>query len=252
MLYLYGLLDPESDPGALTEMEGVGGRVSVAPCGKLCLIHGWSEEEEILPRRRDLLAHARVLEAAMAFGTVLPMRFGMVSPSAADIHERIACRADQVDQALDHLRGRVELGIRITAPEEAALSATLAREPSLRQARQRLATGADHFQKIEFGRKLGEAMARHRAEGQKQALAQLAPMVVDHVLRAPESDAEVLRAEVLVDRAHIEDFSTGLEGLCADLTFAGPTPCDGRIIGPGPAFSFVKLVLDGAPSTRAA
>ena len=55
MRYLYGVLEADRDPTPLTDLEGVGGSVFVELCGHVHLIHGPTEEEEILPRRRDLL-----------------------------------------------------------------------------------------------------------------------------------------------------------------------------------------------------
>ena len=161
-------------------------------------------------------------------------------------------RADVISAALARLSARVELGIRITAQETAALKATLTQIPDLQQAHTRLSRGADHFQKVEFGRKLGEAMARRRADAQKTALASLVPNTVEHVLRAPEHDTEVLRADILIERDHIAAVTESVEKMCAELDFAAPEPCDAKIVGPGPAFSFVDLVLDEGPGSKAA
>jgi hypothetical protein len=80
MIYLYGLLEPgAADPGeVLSSVAGVTGPVGVTDLGAAILVHGASDGLEILPRRRHLLAHARVLEALAGRGALLPMRFGMV------------------------------------------------------------------------------------------------------------------------------------------------------------------------------
>lgn len=49
--------------------------------------------EELRPKRRDLLAHQRVLDEAGAGGVVLPMRFGSASPDDDMVTTVLAERA---------------------------------------------------------------------------------------------------------------------------------------------------------------
>ena len=257
MIYLYGLLDAASgaEPDALLDgIAGVGGAVALARCGDLYLIHGPHDGREILPRRRSLLAHARVLETAMEAGTVLPMRFGMTCASRDDFAELVEKSHVDIQNALDRVKGRVEFGIRVNAPEEDALQATLDRTPELAATRDRLAKqgAAAHFAKVDFGRALGEAVAARRRAAQKTLLAELVPEAVEHILKAPDTDFEPLRAEFLVERGRMQDFSEVLERVVAELEFAGPGQCVAQMVGPGPAFHFSDLALDPSTTEEAA
>jgi hypothetical protein len=66
------------------------------------------------PDERSFWHHEQVVEAAMARGPVLPMRFGSV---VDDITGFLAARHDEFAAALDRVRGAVELGVRVIVPE---------------------------------------------------------------------------------------------------------------------------------------
>lgn len=247
MIYLYGLLEPIDHQAALDAdlPPGVTGDVQLMKCGELLLLYGAHDGADILPRRRNLLAHARVLETAMALGTVLPMRFGMSSPSESVFVELATKNHDLVEAALKPLRGHVELGVRIEAPEKAALEATLAASPSLEAERERLTRpgAAQHFTKVEFGRRIGDAMARRRQDAQKEILSVLSEFCDKYILRTPESDAEVLRAEFLVPQHRQDAFASLLERAVNECRFAGAVACSTVLLGPNPAFHFTNLAL---------
>ncbi|MEM9425090.1 MAG: GvpL/GvpF family gas vesicle protein [Pseudomonadota bacterium] len=246
MIYLFGLLEASDDAAASLEgSTGVKGPVCVTGCSGLHLIFEPHDSSEVLPRRRSLLTHARVLENAMTAGTVLPMCFGMTCASLCEIQDLVEAGASRIRAQFEKVRGRVEMGVRLAAPEADALAAALQSAPPLLTERDRLVSRGHeaHFAKAEFGRHLGDVVATRRQAAQTAVLAQLRSSAVDHVLKAPESDFEVLRAEFLVDRSKVAAFSDHVERAVQSLDFASPAACTAQIIGPGPAFHFVDLSL---------
>lgn len=257
MIYLFGLVDAENAADLehhLVLADGDGAPRLSAIATRLFVICEDHDGSEVLPRRRAMLRHARVLEHAMHAGTVLPMQFGMLAASEEVVADRVALKAREVAAAIARLRGRVELGVRITGDEDASLAATLEASPALRDMRNRLSNArrAGHFEIAEFGRALGEATARRRADEQRLATARLAPFADTSVLKAPESDTQVLRAEFLVDRAATAQFSEVVEAFCGASRFSADTPLKAQIIGPGPAYNFLNLSLGDAPGEVAA
>ncbi|MXQ07940.1 gas vesicle protein [Alphaproteobacteria bacterium GH1-50] len=256
MIYLYGLLEPgDAEAGriVLTDVAGVTGAVSVSACGGLALIYGPHDGEDILPRRRLLLAHAKVLELAMQAGPVLPMRFGMSSPSLDEVERLVIQSRDAVREAFDRVRGHVEIGVRVSTSEEDALKAAISASPQLAAAHARLSDGqADHFAKVDFGRALGEQVGRRRQAAQKRLLTELKPFVASHVLKAPETDFEVLRAEFLIAEDSLDSFTSALEAAASGLEFGNGTDGAAQIVGPGPAFHFVNISLAGEAAGKAA
>ena len=81
--YVYGIIRAAHSPPR-QDIQGIGDPprpVRVLREGELAAIVS-DAPEELRPKRRDLLAHQRVLDEAGAGGVVLPMRFGSASPDA--------------------------------------------------------------------------------------------------------------------------------------------------------------------------
>lgn len=250
MIYLYGLMEPGAEPDAsvLAKLEGVTGPIRIEDLGTAILVHGPADTREILPRRRHLLAHARVLEALTGPAALLPMRFGMVADDISDLVPVVTAQAGPIAAQFDAVRGAAEYGIRVTFPREPALSATVRADPMLEAERARLAgrTGTGRMETAEFGRRLAERLDRRRATAQRELLAALASEFVAHVLRVPDEDTQVLSIDALVADARAPDLAQRIEAAARQSTFAPEAEPEVHLVGPGPAYSFVRLTLETA------
>jgi len=255
-VYLYGIVPAGEAPlAALEGMAGVtAGAFAAIPAGPVALVVSGHDGSELLQTRRRMLAHTRVLEALMTSSPVLPMRFGLVSEDVGATAARIAAEESKIAAQFARITGRVEVGLRVSWPREAALDRLLEVEPSLAAARDRLlgqGHGA-HFARIELGRRVAEALERRRTETQRRLLAALRPLWADHVLRAPEEDVEALRLECLVPESG--------EGALAEAALTAARGCDFapgaepaiRLVGPVPPFHFVELAIGHDPDQAAA
>ncbi|ETX15867.1 gas vesicle protein [Roseivivax halodurans JCM 10272] len=241
MIYLYGILAAggvtgESPPGVTGPVEE-----AVLPEGRL--LHGRHDGTEILPRRRLMLAHARVLEDAAARGTVLPMRFGMLVEDLGAVADLISAQSARIAAEMERLSGTVEYGVRVTFDRDPALAALLADEPTLLAERDALKRRRAVPQDCaSFGRRIAEALDRRRGQAQKRLLAAIRPAIVDHVLRAPETDVQVLAADILL-RAESSDWVAGaVLDAARECGFSTGEP-HVRLVGPQPAYSFTRLTL---------
>jgi hypothetical protein len=248
-MYLYGLLEPGHpvDLAALAALEGVTGPIGVMDLSTALLVYGPAASGDILPRRRLMLAHARVLETLTGQGAVLPMRFGMRADIAA-VTSVLSAQAAQISAEFDTVRGCAEFGIRVSFPREPALSATIAQDPALDAERARL-TGrgaAARMETAEFGRMLAERLDRRRAASQRALLAVLAPELAGHILRSPEEDVQVLAIDALVHQTCAEGLAARVEDLARTSAFAPGAEPRVKVVGPGPAYSFVRLKLETA------
>ncbi len=245
MTYLYGLLDCDVEP-ATAGLAGVTGPVGATRVDRGWLIHGPSESLEILPRRKHLLAHARVQEMLMEQGTLLPMRFGMIVTEFSEVTGLIARRAAEISAQFDRLAGKAEIGLRVAFPREAALQAALAGNDDLRREHDRLSRQQHppHFVVAEFGRRLAEALDRNRGAAQRRLVAALRDGWDAYVLKAPDSDVEVLSVECLVPASSVDVVAArAQEEALALEAFAGGAEPLVQVVGPLPAFHFVTLSL---------
>ena len=176
----------------------------------LLAVVSWHDEAPSEPSLEALRAHERVVESLMAEGPVLPMRFGTALPDADAVRSSIAARRDELAGALDRVRGRVELGVRVQAVGEEA-------EPAAP------ATGREYL------------MSRLAADGRATAVHRpLERHAVASRRRATSEAGEVLRAAYLVDEAQVAAFRAEVERL------QGAHPRLAVLCtGPWPPYSFV-------------
>ncbi len=247
MIYLYGLVEqPHLNlPQDLAETPGLQGPLLTCPIGPWALVYSHHDDAEILPKRRLLLAHTRVLEQMLTLGTVLPARFGLVSETFAKVESMILAKAPTITQEFARVNGCFELGIRVNYPRKPALDATLAEDPALLRERDRLSRlGPEaHFAMAEFGGKLADRLDRRRGAAQAQLLRVLVPLCRAHVLRRPEEDTEVLRAEFLIKAEDQVGFINAVDQATQSLIFAPGYEAAIQVVGPVPMYNFVRLSL---------
>jgi hypothetical protein len=245
-LYAYGVRRAADAAPLDPDLRGVGGGAFFhLPVGDLAVLAGEHDGSELRRARRHMLAHLKVLEAAMAAGPILPMRFGVIAASPEEIVAVIAPRADELRALLDKLEGCAEFGLRVSWPREAAMAALARARPDLVERRMALsaAGGADRNALIALGQAVADALEDRRKAAERALVATLRPLAADHVLRAPEDDVEALRAEFLVPLSKEESFAKAAEAAAAALDFAGGAAPTIRIVGPAPAYNFVSLHL---------
>lgn len=247
MIYLYGLLHPDfaNAEDISSDLAGVTGAVLTARLPEGILVYGPHDGAEILAKRRFLLAHARVLETFLQVDTVLPMRFGMIAEDVAEVAGFLNAQSASVAEQMSKLGGLVEVGLRVTFDKDAALEQQLDRWNGLKEERDRLMvqTRGGHFQQAEFGRKLGDALDRHRTDAQHLMVKALGARVRDMVVRAPESDVQVLSADVLIARGTEDALTKEVTDILNDIDFGGGSEPQIKLIGPEPPYNFVRLSL---------
>ncbi len=245
--YLYGLVDRPLLSEALERapVEGLSGPVAAIRTAGASLVLAPCDGGSVAPKRRHMKAHLRVLEELMKFGTVLPFRFGHVSPDPDEVLRMIEAAQEDVAENFGTVAGYHELGLRVEFDRADALEATLEADPGLARMRDRLNErgGGGRMEQIELGRRVAEALDRRRTAAQRQLLGELAKLARAHVLEVPEEDSQVLKAAFLVAEGAEDGFATAAEAAARDCGFApGATPRV-RLVGPVPPFSFVSLHL---------
>jgi hypothetical protein len=204
------------------------------------------EADEILPVRRNMLGHARVLERCMDHGSVLPARFGHLLPGRDALTGCLGPHQQAVLSALERFDRRAEFGVRIRGCRDAAMQAIVAEDPAIGTLARNLGQrGPDaYYDRIAFGRKVGDLLAARRKRAQTALLARLRPLAENHALHAPEDDMELLRADFLLPRGREQDFADAIEAAGRTLDFAPGVAPTVRLVGPAPVFNFISLRLD--------
>jgi hypothetical protein len=205
VIYLYAIAE-ELD--GLPDVRGLDG----APLGRRS-VEGLdlvvSEAAEVDASEGSVLAHARVVDALVErSAALLPARFGRGFRDEAALREAIESRVVQLREALTQVRGCVEVGVRVVAPEPAPPPPA------------------------ESGRAYMEARLAHTEEARElhEPLAALARAATRTVGATPRL---LLSGAYLVESAALDAFRrrvTELEAAHPELTFV--------TTGPWPAYSF--------------
>lgn len=157
------------------------------------------------PAREALERHDRVVSRLAKEGAVLPVRFGTLVRDDEAIRELLNERRDELIRQIEHVRGRVEMGVR----------ATWARHRHHRR-RRAARTGTDFMRG-----KLARRAAAQKAAGDLHPL--LAELSVDSVLTLCPREDTAFSAAYLVEREDVERFTERVPD-DDSLTLTGPWP----------------------------
>ena len=234
--YVYGIIRAAHSP-LRQDIQGIGDPprpVRVLREGELAAIVS-DAPEELRPKRRDLLAHQRVLDEAGAGGVVLPMRFGSASPDDDTVTTVLAERAEDFLERLRALDGTAEYNIKANHDEEAVLRLIMADHDDIRSLAEanREAGGGTQEQKIQLGEMIAAAVQAREATDAGLLQQALEPMA-EAVSAGPQSSGWLANLSFLVDRGSAEQFLTAVE------EFRQTHPhLELRVNGPLPPYSFV-------------
>lgn len=237
--YVYGVTAGSADPPA---EPGIGGAPLelIAGEGVAALVSNVAGAE-VRMGRGEITVHSEVLEHAMALGTVLPMRFGVVMPDASAVRSQLLdAHRDELVAQLAALEGKVELSVRATYEEDALMREVVSEDPDVRRLRGSLrgaSEDATYYQRIELGELVAKAVERKRERDAGAILQALVPLALDVRVAEPAHERIALSASFLVERNRIEQFDGALESVAA----AEADRMRFKYIGPLPPHSFVEL-----------
>jgi Gas vesicle synthesis protein GvpL/GvpF len=116
VIYAYGICEPVIRAPTLRR-RGLGG-AALRALEREGLAAIYSRHRSLRPRPEPklVLDHERVVEAIMARGAVLPLRFGTQLEREQELEAVLAARRDELLRSLERVRGKVEVGVRVIAP----------------------------------------------------------------------------------------------------------------------------------------
>ncbi|MFE6098003.1 GvpL/GvpF family gas vesicle protein [Streptomyces massasporeus] len=234
--YVYGITHT-SHPSLPEEVGGVGDPprpVRVLRQGELTAIVS-DAPEELRPKRRDLLAHQRVLDTAGKGGVVLPIRFASISPDDSAVTTALAEHPDHLLERLRVLDGKTEYNLKASHNEEAVLRLVVADNDEIRSLAQanREAGGGAHEDQIRLGELVAGALqAREAADA--ELLHQKLKTAAEAVSAGPPSTGWLANISFPIDRSSAEQFLATVGQLRRQHPHL-----ELRVNGPLPPYSFV-------------
>jgi hypothetical protein len=237
--YVYGIV--ESTVQA-PDAGGIGGAplAVVAGDGAAALVSDLPDGQ-VQMGRDDVLTHADVLDRALANGTVLPMRFGVVMDGSDDVRRDLLERhRDDLCSQLAELAGKVELNVRAVYEEDVVLREVVQEDgdiAALRNAVRDRSQDAAYYERIRLGELVAQAMERKREHDAQAIIDSLAAETLAVDIGAPAHERVVVSASFLVQRSRLKAFDRLLERVARDQ--AGRMRF--KLTGPRAPHSFVEL-----------
>ena len=215
MIYAYGICEPGAASPPPTRRGLGGATLRALKSDGVAVVY--SRHRSLRPRPSPglVLAHERVVEAIMARGPVLPLRFGTQLEGEERLAAALAERGDELLRSLERVRGQVELGLRVMPrrgpkpdldPDERSGRAYL------------LARAGEH---------------RRATEAARQLQAPLAELAAASVLRQRPAPPAILVAAYLVDADRVAEFRVRADEIraCREDLYVVVT-------GPWPPYNF--------------
>lgn len=236
-LYVYGIVRSAhpTDLGALVGVGDPPSHVRAVQCGPLKAAVS-NAPDDLRGKRRDLVAHQRVLETLLAAGTVLPMRFGVAAPDEATLRRTLESAGATYERLMSELDGRVELNVKSRPDEQELLEEVAVEEPAIRALREATthAGGGTYEQRLRLGQLVADALGARRQRYAEQVLARLRPLAERSALGPPVHGC-ALNAAFLVARDSVDPFATAVQALDEESRRRLRL----RLTGPLPPYSFV-------------
>lgn len=244
--YLYGLIraPKDLDFGYIgLQCEGKPGRVHTLRVGTVgAVVSEFPSRSKVLPLRRNLDPHHRVLREVMKTATIVPMAFGHVARSEEEIARALRRNRESVREQLDRLDGKVEMGLKVKWDVDNIFEYFVGAEPELKAYRDRVfgrATAPSQAEKIELGRLFEMHLNREREEQTQRVADMFAPCCEDVKVNPPNPETMVMDLAFLVDRGVLEPFEARVYQVAGSF----PAQYVFDYSGPWPPFNFVDPVL---------
>jgi hypothetical protein len=229
-----------TEAGPLSAMQGSG--IHTIGYRELAAVVEDSPLPSRTPTRDDLVGHLRVIERVMESNTVIPVAFGTVAASEEEVRKGLlVSRYDQLRGLLEHLNGKVEMGLKVLWKDMGLIFSEIAAEQDgIRALRDWIAARPEantRQERIEAGRLVAEALEGKRRKEGGEILEALAPLAAEARAGTLLADKMILNAAFLVDRAREAEFDERVARLGEERGERLLL----KYVGPAPPFNFVSL-----------
>jgi hypothetical protein len=231
-LYVYGVTAPEASvPAGLSGVGGPSAVVRLVPVGPLVAVVS-EAPAAVRARRRDVMAHQRVLAEIGRTAPALPTRFGMIAQDEQALRATLEAEIDANLAALERVRGRVEMNLKIGVAES-GLSQLLRESRSIRLLHEEVGRSPGYAAKIRLGQAVADGL-RQRAAAAAEVVLRRVSEVAEDGAEGPEADGCVANVSFLIASEQVEAVRTLVANLASEV---GPR-AELRLTGPLPCYSF--------------
>jgi gas vesicle protein GvpL/GvpF len=244
--YVYGLIrtTEDRDFGCIgLEHEGKPGRVATVRVDEVAaVVSEYKAREKVLPLRKNLEPHHRVIREVMKTTTILPTAFGHVAENVDEVIQTLYENRDDICAGLDRVDGKVEMGLKVKWDVDSIFEHFLATDPLLAALRDQI-FGRSHAptqaEKIELGRRFEERLEQEREEQTERVISAFRSCFSEVKVNPPKNEKAIMDVAFLVERERLQAFEEQVYQVAG--TFPAQYLFDYG--GPWAPFNFVELDL---------
>jgi Gas vesicle synthesis protein GvpL/GvpF len=193
-------------------------------------------------------AHEQVLEAALALTSVVPFRFCTLFGSEGDLRRFLAARMPDLREALRHVEGRIELGVKGFVNRERLADALVRRNDAMRELKERLKSaegGREYLERRRLEQLVAEETGQFKVETALEVHARVCTVADDGVLNPVQSRGVTGREDdMFINAAYLvrgeRELEAELVALVSDYAEFGVSL---ELTGPWPPYNFVPQAL---------
>jgi hypothetical protein len=194
------------------------------------------------PTRENVLAHELVNEAVMRHHTVIPMSFGTIFRTDADVVELLRSTGTAFSEVLKTIRGKIEIGLKVVWDRGRVVAELEEYDEGIRGLKEEIAnaaTGSTYFARMQLGRLVESALEARANEFVSTIYETLRPLSVATRSNKLIGDNMILNVAFLVERSWEEDFDAAVK----DLSRRHKGLLSFKYTGPWPPYNFVNIKL---------
>lgn len=189
--------------------------------------------------RATAIAHEKVIEAVMIQYAVLPMSFGVVAQSPAELRAKLLrSKYGELKAAFPRIQGKVELDLKAYWKDMGVVFGEIATAVGVGTARQ-TPTAASYANRLSVGEQVAQRLKEKREEEAAEALAPLIALADETVARECSGDRMIFNHAFLVRREQEGAFDAAV----AEMTRARTSRLQFKYVL-SPPYHFVSLRLN--------
>ncbi|GAA1566712.1 GvpL/GvpF family gas vesicle protein [Kribbella karoonensis] len=220
LFYVYGVT--YDDVGLPDDLQGLDDSpVDLVRSGRLAAVVSGLGTGHRLGRRRQLLAHSRVLDTVARQSPIVPLRFGTVVETRSAAVELLDAAEDRLVPLLDSLADTAQFTLHARYDEEKVLAEIVAEDPQIADLHRQTRGAADDTTlsaRLRLGELVAAALEHKRAADAPVVLEPIAKHAVAHSVRRPTTDVErLVDAAFLVDHRQTQQFDQAAEAVARAL-----------------------------------
>jgi hypothetical protein len=247
--YLYGFTDPGFQPGP--ELRGLADApVRVVSFGDIAAVVSRHPVQRLMPSRRNIEPHHRVVRHISSRATLVPAAFGHITDSETQILDVLRGNYENIRHEIERLDHKCEMGLKLCWNVDNIFDYFVRTNRELQSLRDRVFSKRQPTmnEKLEVGGAFEATLLRERERLTGRLLAAFDAVACDSIVGTPRSETTVCEVALLIRQTQVTEFRQALQAAAGVFDANFTVDCS----GPWPPYSFVTLRLQTPGASSAA